>query len=144
MFGKLTAAGVLAFAFATAASAETFDIKMLNKGEEGSMVYEPAFVKAAPGDTINFVSVDKGHNAETIKGMIPDGAEPFKSKMSSDFSVTLDTEGVYGIKCTPHFGLGMIALIQVGAPVNLEEAAAVKQKGKAKKRFEPLFELVQN
>lgn len=143
MFGKLIAAGALAFVFATSASAETYEIKMLNKGEEGSMVYEPAFVLAAPGDTINFVSVDKGHNAETIKGMIPEGAETFKSKMSSDFSVTLDTEGVYGIKCTPHFGLGMIALIQVGAPVNLEDAAAVKQRGKAKKRFEPLFELVQ-
>lgn len=143
MFGKLIAAGALAVLFATSASAETFEIKMLNKGEEGSMVYEPAFVLAAPGDTITFVSVDKGHNAETIKGMIPEGAEPFKSKMSSDFSVTLDTEGVYGIKCTPHLGLGMIALIQVGAPVNLEEAAAVKQRGKAKKRFEPLFELVQ-
>lgn len=143
MFGKLIAAGALAVLFATSASAETFEIKMLNKGEEGSMVYEPAFVLAAPGDTITFVSVDKGHNAETIKGMIPEGAEPFKSKMSSDFSVTLDTEGVYGIKCTPHLGLGMIALVQVGAPVNLEEAAAVKQRGKAKKRFEPLFELVQ-
>jgi hypothetical protein len=35
--------------------------------------------------------------------------------------------------------MGMVALIQVGAPVNLETALAVTQKGKAKTRFEPLF-----
>ena len=53
---------------------------------------------------------DKSHNAETIKGMIPEGAEAFKSKMNEEFSVTLDKEGVYGIKCTPHYGMGMVAL----------------------------------
>ena len=38
------------------------------------MVFEPAFVKIAPGDTVKFVSTDKGHNAEIIKGMLPEGA----------------------------------------------------------------------
>lgn len=63
-----------AVAFAGTAEAAEFEIKMLNKGEKGAMVFEPSFVKAAPGDTIRFVPTDKGHNAETIKGMLPDGA----------------------------------------------------------------------
>ena len=29
------------------AAAETFEVQMLNKGAEGAMVFEPAFVKAA-------------------------------------------------------------------------------------------------
>ena len=74
--------------------------------------------------------------------MFPEGAEKFKSKMNKEFSITLDQEGLYGIKCTPHYSMGMVALIQVGDPVNLEAAEAVKQKGKAKKRFLPLFEQV--
>ncbi len=139
MFSKLTITAVAALLLATSAFAETFEVKMLNKGTEGAMVFEPAFIKAAVGDTITFVSPDKGHNAETIEGMLPEGAEPFKSKMSEDFSVTLTVEGVYGVKCAPHYAMGMVALIQVGAPVNLEAAAAVEQKGKAKTRFEPLF-----
>lgn len=142
MFGKLTLMTAAAALFASVATAETFEIQMLNKGAEGSMVFEPAFVAAQPGDTITFIPTDKGHNAETIKGMFPDGAEKFKSKMNKEFSITLDQEGLYGIKCTPHYSMGMVALIQVGEPVNLDVAEAVKQKGKAKKRFLPLFEQV--
>jgi pseudoazurin len=139
MFSKLTIATLVATLVASTAFAETFEVKMLNKGADGAMVFEPAFTKAAVGDTVHFVSVDKGHNVEAITGMLPDGVEPFKSKMSEDFTLTLGAEGIYGIKCTPHYALGMVALIQVGAPVNLDAAAAVTQKGKAKARFEPLF-----
>lgn len=139
MFSKLTITAVAAILLATSAYAETFEVKLLNKGTDGAMVFEPAFIKAAVGDTITFVSPDKGHNVESIEGMLPEGIEPFKSKMSDDFTLTLTAEGVYGIKCTPHYAMGMVALIQVGAPINLDAAAAVVQKGKAKTRFEPLF-----
>lgn len=128
-----------ALAFAGTANAADIEVKMLNKGEKGMMVFEPDFVKAAPGDTIHFVPVDKGHNAETITGMVPEGAEPFKGKISQELTVTLEKEGVYGVKCMPHYGMGMVALIEVGDPVNLDEAKAVKQTGKAKAAFAELF-----
>ncbi len=128
-----------AVAFTATAGAAEFEVKMLNKGEKGAMVFEPAHIKAAPGDTIRFVPTDKGHNVETINGMIPAGAEPFKSKFNEEFAVTIDKEGVYGVKCTPHYGMGMVALIEVGAAANLAEAKAVKQTGKAKATFEELF-----
>ena len=139
MFSKLTITALAMMLLGGAAIAENFDVQMLNKGAEGAMVFEPAFVKAAVGDTITFLSPDKGHNAESIEGMLPEGVEPFKSEMSKDFTLTLTAEGVYGIKCTPHYAMGMVALIQVGAPVNLDAVADVVQKGKAKTRFEPLF-----
>lgn len=139
MFSKLTITALAMMLLGGAAIAENFDVQMLNKGAEGAMVFEPAFVRAAVGDTVTFVSPDKGHNAESIEGMLPEGVEPFKSEMSKDFTLTLTAEGVYGIKCTPHYAMGMVALIQVGAPVNLDAAADVVQKGKAKTRFEPLF-----
>ena len=139
MFSKLTIATTAALLLATSAFAETFEVKMLNKGADGAMVFEPAFVKAAVGDTITFLAIDKGHNIESIKGMLPDGIEPFKSKMSEDFSLELTTEGIIGIKCTPHYAMGMVALIQVGAPVNLAAVTAVELKGKAKTRLEPLI-----
>lgn len=125
--------------FTGAATAAEHVVEMLNKGEKGTMVFQPDFVQAAPGDTIKFVPTDKSHDAETIKGMIPEGAQPFKGKMNEEVVVTLDKEGVYGVKCTPHYGMGMVALIVVGQPVNAEEASAVKQTGKAKKVFADLF-----
>lgn len=142
MIGRLTALTAAAVMIASGAIAENFDVKMLNKGEGGSMVFEPAFITAAVGDTVTFLPTDKGHNVESIKGMLPEGFERFKSKMNAEYVMTLDQEGLYGVKCTPHYAMGMIGLIQVGAAVNLEDALAVKQKGKAKKRFVPLFEQV--
>jgi pseudoazurin len=122
------------------ANAAEFEVKMLNKGVKGAMVFEPDFIKAAVGDTVKFTAVDKGHDVESIKGMLPDGADPFKGAVSKDFSLTLAKEGVYGIKCAPHYGMGMVALITVGAPVNIDAAKDVKQPGKAKPNFAALFE----
>lgn len=138
-FVAMLAAGA-ALALSNSAHAAEHEVMMLNKGEKGAMVFQPAFVSAAPGDVIRFVPTDKSHNAETIKGMLPDGATGFKGKTNEEVSVTLDKEGVYGVKCAPHYGMGMVALIVVGQPVNLDAAKAVKQTGKAKAVFAGLFE----
>src|SRR5690606_35918682 len=74
----------------TPALAADVEVKMLNKGAAGTMVFEPALIAIEPGDTVTFLSVDKGHNAETVKGLIPVGAEPFKSKTSQDITVGFD------------------------------------------------------
>jgi pseudoazurin len=71
--------------------------------------------------------------------MIPEGAQAFKTKMNEEYSVKLDKQGVYGIRCTPHYGMGMVALIVVGKPVNADEAKSVKHTGKAKAHFSELF-----
>jgi len=125
---------------AGAATAAEVEVKMLNKGAEGMMVFEPALVKIEPGDTVKFVATDKGHNAETIKGMLPADATPFVGKNNEDVTVTFGKPGAYGVKCMPHYGMGMVALIVVGTPANLAEARAVPQIGKAKQVFAALFD----
>jgi len=132
-----------AFALLMSASmtlAAEVEVKMLNKGAEGLMVFEPALVKIEPGDTVRFVATDKSHNAESIKNMLPEGAAPFAGKMSEDVAVTFDKSGVYGIKCMPHYAMGMVALVVVGKPDNLDQAKAVPQVGKAKQTFATLFD----
>ena len=138
-FSIYAAAALAVLAFAGGAAAEEHVVEMLNTGEKGAMVFQPNLVHAAPGDTVKFVPTDKSHNAESIKGMIPEGAESFKSKMNEEITVTFDKDGVYGVKCAPHYGMGMVALIVVGQPVNADEAKAVKQTGKAKAAFAELF-----
>jgi pseudoazurin len=122
--------------------AADFEVKMLNKSSDGqSMAFEPAFLKIQPGDTVRFVPADKGHDVETIAGMLPEGAQPFKSKISESISVTFEKAGVYGYRCAPHVGMGMVGLIAVGdATVNLEAAKQVKLPPIATKRMTTLFD----
>jgi pseudoazurin len=134
----LTAFAVLMSASMTLAA--EVEVKMLNKGAEGLMVFEPALVKIEPGDTVKFVASDKSHNAESIKNMLPEGAAPFAGKTNEDVAVTFDKPGVYGVKCMPHYAMGMVALVVVGKPDNLDQAKAVPQTGKAKQVFAALFE----
>ena len=140
----LLAIPALSIALSGAAFAAEHEVQMLNKGEAGMMVFEPAFVKAEPGDVIHFVPTDKSHNVESIKEILPEGVETFKSKINEEYSLTVTEPGVYGVKCTPHYAMGMVALIQVGdAPANLEAAKTTKMPKKARERMDAEIAQVQ-
>ena len=135
-FGLIAATAVL-MASAAPLMAADHQIQMLNKGADGAMVFEPGFVKIAPGDTVTFVPTDKSHNVETYKGLIPDGVAEFKSKPSEQYQAKFDVPGAYVVKCTPHAGMGMVALIQVGdSPSNLEAIKTAKLPNMVRKRLD--------
>ena len=129
----------------TPSDAATYEVKMYNKdpaNKKNRMVFIPRILKIQPGDTVKFISANKGHNSQTIKGMIPSGAKKWKSKIGKDFEVIMKTPGVYGYKCTPHYGVGMVGLIVVEGKnwrSNLEQAKKAKKVGKAKKVFKEIW-----
>lgn len=139
------ALGLAAFAailtVASTAMAANFEVLMLNKGADGkTMGFSPSFLQVEPGDTVTFIPIDKGHNAETILGMIPEAATHWKGKVNEEFTVTLEEKGLYGFKCFPHFGMGMVGLIQVGSDrSNLNDLMNVRMPGKAQARMMELF-----
>lgn len=105
-------------------------VKMLNVGKDGSMVFEPAFVKAAVGDTVTFVPTDKAaHNSASLA--LPTGATAWKGAPDTELKVKLDKEGVYLYVCEPHKVMGMVGVIQAGKPVNLDAVKAVAAKEQA-------------
>ena len=125
------------------AAAETIEVKMLNKNEAGEvMVYEPMSVSIEPGDTVRFTVVDKGHNAQSVKGMIPEDADSFRGGINQEFEVTFEAEGTYVYKCLPHLYSGMVGVVKVGdASKNLD---AVREKvsdlpKQARDRLKPLL-----
>jgi pseudoazurin len=130
-----------------AALAESYQVQMLNRGESGAMVFEPAFLHVQPGDTVVFVPTDPGHNVASVEGMVPEGVDPIESAiMGEPMPVTFTEAGLYGVECTPHFGMGMVALIEVGeAPSNAEGLAEEvgKLHGPAKQRFSDLLTQVE-
>ncbi len=83
-----------------------------------------------PGDTVGWINMTS-HNTVSIEGLIPEGAEPWRSNMGQNLQLTLDIEGVYAYVCEPHLGFGMVGLIIVGEPTNLEavRAAALELQG---------------
>ncbi|MFD2738033.1 pseudoazurin [Sulfitobacter aestuarii] len=119
-----------------AAQAATVEVQMLNRGEAGSMVFEPGFVQVQPGDTVKFIATDKSHNAASIDGMIPEGAEAFNGRIDEEIEVTLDIPGYYGVKCTPHFAMGMVMTIAVGDADMPADFLAGRLPKNARERFE--------
>ena len=109
-------------------------VDMLNKRDDGAkMVYSEDISRVDVGETIIWLPTDKGHNVEFIAG--PDGFEiPKKSKLNKEYSFTFEVPGVYLYQCTPHKGLGMIALVVVGGDTsNKDGVAGAKTLGKSKK-----------
>ena len=96
-------------------------VKMLNSGDGGQMIFEPAVIKVSVGDTIHFKAIDAAHNSVSVDGMVPGGAASWASQLSQDISVTLDTEGVYVYQCDPHLIMAMVGVIQVGEAVNIDD-----------------------
>ncbi|ASR09900.1 pseudoazurin (plasmid) [Rhizobium leguminosarum bv. viciae] len=134
---RLIAAAAALIASAAPLMAADHQVQMLNKGTDGAMVFEPSFLKIAPGDTITFVPTDKSHNVETFKGLIPDGVAEFKSKSNEQYQAKFDVAGAYVLKCTPHVAMGMVALIQVGdSPANLEAIKIAKVPNMVRKRLD--------
>ena len=125
----ILAACATLFAASTAFAADII-VKQLNTGKDGAMVFEPAFVKAAVGDTIIFQATEKGAH-QSVSLLVPAGAKAWSGPMDADFKVKVEKEGVYLYACTPHKAMGMVGVIQVGKPVNLADAKAAAKKEQA-------------
>ena len=83
------------------AYAANHEVKMLDNGKDGSMVFEPGYVNAKVGDTVTFKAANKGHWVQSKA--LPDGVADFLSEDGKDFT----------------------GVIQVGKPVNKAKAQAV-------------------
>ncbi len=144
----LIVAGTAALITRPAFAQTSHTVEMLNKHPDDAkqrMVFLPNMLVVEAGDTVTFTGTDRGHNSEVIKDMFPEGAG-WKGKINEDISVTFDTPGFYGYKCTPHFGTGMVGLVVVkgdGMMDNLEAAQGAKLRGQSKKRFAEIWEQVE-
>ncbi|MEO0357371.1 MAG: plastocyanin/azurin family copper-binding protein [Pseudomonadota bacterium] len=122
----------------------THEVQMLNRHPDNArerQVFYPDIVRANVGDTIKFVSVDRGHNSEFEPDWSPEGGTEWEGDINGDVEVVVEVEGAYGYKCTPHASAGMVGLLLVGDVTgNYEDLKDERFRGKAKKRFEDIFE----
>jgi pseudoazurin len=142
--GFVTTAALLAAAlFSGSATAEEHVVKMMNANGKGKfMLFEPEFIKANVGDTVKFVPTNKGHNAEMISNLWPEGAAALVGNLNEEVVLTIEKPGVYGIKCKPHYPMGMLAMIVAGDPTNKAQLDSYTPPGTAEKRYNALKEQV--
>lgn len=133
---------LLACVWMQPAAAAEFDVRMLNHGANGDMQFDPQLLRVSPGDAVHFMAVDKGHNVQSIDGMIPDAAKAFSGEIGQNLTVTLTVPGIYGYRCAPHGTLGMVGLVVVGDPANEAAAKAAAMPGLAGRQFAKLFDVL--
>lgn len=141
MFPRGLSAFAIVLMLGSPAAAGEFRMEMRNQSGSERFVYEPDFIRVSPGDTVVFVPIDKGHNAVSIEGFGPGGGQQINVGFNKEVAVTFDKPGIYGVKCTPHVGLGMVGIIVVGE-VEVPEAARAsiaKLPPKARQRLELLL-----
>ncbi|MBI4005307.1 MAG: hypothetical protein HY356_01455 [Gammaproteobacteria bacterium] len=90
-------------------------------------VFNPDIIYIQPGDTISWINMTS-HNTVSVDGLIPEGATPWRGQLGENLKVTLEKEGVYAYVCEPHIGFGMVGVIVVGKPANLEDVKAYADK----------------
>ncbi|WP_181902171.1 plastocyanin/azurin family copper-binding protein [Thalassotalea euphylliae] len=116
----LALCALLALCASNVAVAKNHEVKLLTADSNGqTMIMSPGYLKIAKGDTVTFIPADVTHNVESIA--IPASAKKFTSTMGEKFSYTFDEQGVYLYKCTPHFVMGMLGVIQVDDANNLAD-----------------------
>lgn len=99
------------------AGAAEYEVRMLDLGSDGTMVFEPGYLRVSPGDTVTFVPADRGHSSRSV--VIPEGAITWEGEPDDRISILFDTEGVYLYACFSHLPMAMVGVVQVGEPVNL-------------------------
>ena len=140
-----TAATAAALAPRNAVAQETLQVEMLNRHpeERANMVFYPEIIVAQPGDTLQFVATDRGHNTVSVDGMLPEGVEEWRGRINEEIELTLDVPGFYGYVCQPHVSMGMAGIIVVegeGKMDNYEAAKAVTHRPRRlQEKFDALF-----
>ena len=111
-------------------------VKMLNEGNQGAMIFEPAFIKINTCDSITFEMTDAGHNAVTVAA--PNDSIPFDTEYKPSTTVQFDTNGLYLYKCTPHAMMAMAGLIQVSDASNKDAMKAEIDKFESNVMMQPV------
>ena len=127
----LILATLVSLTAAPAIAAES-TVEMLNSKNGENLVFSEKFTKVTKGDTVTFKATKPGHNAEFIPGGFPQGAEELHGQVGKDVAYTFNVPGLYLVRCAPHYGMGMVAVIEVDAPSNLDQIKQIYLPGKVR------------
>ena len=83
-------------------------------------VFVPDILNIHSGDTVHFANMTS-HDSVSVDGLIPEGAEPWDGGLGNNITLKLTVPGVYAYVCVPHLGFGMMGVIVVDEPVDIDK-----------------------
>lgn len=83
-------------------------------------VFVPDILYIKSGDTVHFVNMTS-HDSVSVEGLIPEGAEPWDGGLGNNVTLTLTVPGTYAYVCVPHIGFGMMGVIVVDEPKDIDQ-----------------------
>ncbi|HEY0201464.1 MAG TPA: pseudoazurin [Burkholderiaceae bacterium] len=110
---RVLAAALLCGACCVAQAAEV-NVQPRTVGKGATMVFQPALVKLAKGDTLHLEAAAEGR-ASYSSIHVPQGATALSGKASEEQRIVLSHEGVYLLQGDPDKAPGMVLVVQVGA-----------------------------
>lgn len=139
---KLLISAALLFGSSVTAFAETIEVQMLNENDAGDrMVFSQELIRAEVGDVIRFVPTDRSHNAQSVRGALPECQDDFKGRVNKEVEYLVTETGLTAVICLPHQSIGMVALIVVGNDLsNAEQILDARIPGKGKDKIAALIE----
>ncbi|MEM9388744.1 MAG: plastocyanin/azurin family copper-binding protein [Pseudomonadota bacterium] len=114
------AAFLLLLLVGSPAASEEHVVQAIAKRGFESMLFDPDFLRMAPGDTVTFQVDDLDHQPQSA--FVPPGARPWRAQKGKSITVTLRAPGVYVFDCAYHNVMGMAGVIVVGEASNVAEA----------------------
>ncbi len=69
-----------------------------------------------------------------------EGYAGFKGKIDQEIAETFDEAGFYGIKCSPHIGMGTVMIVKVGGAAVTPDLIQADLPQRAKKRFQEILD----
>lgn len=108
---------LLAMIAVSSALAETHTV---NVGPNGQHIFQPATISIQPGDTVRWVWATSGHTVTSgnIDGPTGQPNGIFASGLRNqnfEYTYTFQSAGNYDYYCSPHYSMGMVGTVIVGA-----------------------------
>jgi pseudoazurin len=140
LISKMLLSLVFSASLGSMAHAAEVTVEMLNNKDGQLYAFSQNLIKVAKGDTIIWKASNAGHNAQFVAKAFPEGAAPMEGVIGKDVNYTFTVPGTYVVKCNPHFGMGMVAVVVVDNNIsNLEALKTLTYPGKAKTATDTIF-----
>ena len=109
------------------------------------MTFQPDLVKVGVGDTVTFSPPTRATTSMSSPTCFLLALGPLQGRYQQAAERDVHRAGVYVVKCDPHYGMGMVAVIVVGDDLsNLDAVKAGKNPKLAQQRLDTIFASLAN
>lgn len=101
--------------------------------------FEPNLLMVSPGEEVAFLNSRGEHTVHSVRQLWPSEMPPVAISNQREAKVTFQAEGFYGFRCRRHGQYGMVMLVVAGKMKDSDQALAMIDEMRARKREKQAF-----